>query len=64
MPILTEYQAFASAGAKTVDGTIGTGAVMWAMIGASFKVAGEAPLTHGLVPLHLRPGLFQPGIAR
>lgn len=39
MPIMMEDQAFTTAGAKTVDGVIGTGAVGWSIVGAAFKAA-------------------------
>jgi hypothetical protein len=43
MPLHSEFQAFASSGAKTVDGALGTAVADWLMVAASFKAAGGAP---------------------
>lgn len=44
MPLAWMYQAYASSGAKTVNGTIGTGVVNWAILGASFASVVAATL--------------------
>ena len=42
MPIHSEFQEFTSAGAKTVNGTVGTGSVGWGICGCAYKPAAGA----------------------
>ena len=53
MPIHSMFQEFVSSGAKTVDGSIGTGSVEWAICGTAYKPAAGGAATWG--PLY---GLF------
>ena len=60
MPGISEYQAFATAGAKTVNTTISTSAG-WAIASISIKqnVAGGGPTVRRMN--NLRPNIFAPG---
>lgn len=40
MPVHSEYKIVAASGAQTINGTIGTGSVLWGIVGAGFKEAG------------------------